>query len=521
MVEESWTPKQKATREEIFERFKCYLFEATSDEDFYAKCWADFPVWCVAFLDDDSGKPLFLANWQILFNDEVQAHDYVWANCTRKCGKSTATAAVIAHALCGPDKIRIVIFAPTHGQEFVAKKVRAYLKGNAYLANVFLENDTTETITMVNGSILNSRSIAISSGGTTNRGEFGDWVVVDEIQSIEQYIMDTIIYPIISDAYSRKKMILIGTPDVRINPQLQTNWDAWQESSAKTLEYGFFTIDCWRAIEEGCMKPEYVLDRKSKMTREDFCMEYEAKFPDTSLRFYPMSLLDSLPGKLSFKPAPKRECQYIMTVDWAKYVNNTQIVVGEWDPIEGTLSYADWVEINPTEARMNYEDQAEKVKELFWHWNVEWINPDATSNQDALVSMLRMKIKDQPGIPDSAFYGYDRDKEPEMQKLGYRASDVSNWEMWRNHKEQMLKKDASGKGPRIRVPSEGEREQRFVERYKEEHHGLQASGARSNTIYKLEEQPGTNKDLAVAAAMMSIWLENVDRVPASNMVMCF
>ena len=57
-VEDSKTLQQFQTRKETVQRLKQVLAQSKDDEDFYARAWMEFPVWCAAFIDDDDGKLL-------------------------------------------------------------------------------------------------------------------------------------------------------------------------------------------------------------------------------------------------------------------------------------------------------------------------------------------------------------------------------------------------------------------------------------------------------------------------------
>ena len=292
----------------------------------------------------------------------------------------------------------------------------------------------------------------------TIRGEYGDIVYVDEVQSIDQDIMDTVVFPIIADVYSKKHLWLIGTPNLYDNPQLQVRWNDWQEKSERSLDYGYLQMDCYTATEEGCMDAQWIADQKAIMTDDDFAMEYLARFPDTSLRFYPMSLLESLKSSASFYQNPVAGCEYVLAADWAKYQNCTELVVGELNGNERTLTYIQWMELDPRDGKISYDIQARLAKELFWRYKCIGFIPDTTSNQDMLIPLLQQDEKSVRGIPPQYFWGYDRDKTMEEQRLGYKATDISNWEMWRDHKDAMLK-------GRIEVPlrfSEGEGVLRYV-----------------------------------------------------------
>ena len=494
------------------------LQTSKDDEAFYWAAYDDFPVWCVAFLNDDIGKPLFPAAWQIEFADKMDQHNYLFTLCTRKCGKSTIMAARLAHYLCGRDKRRIVVMAPTHGQTFVFDKVRMYLKESQFLYEYFLKgtgNDTGDSILTSMGSELINRSVSMSTGGGTIRGEYGDTICVDEVQEIDQSIMDTVVFPMIADAYSKKHLWMIGTPNVYKNPQLENRWNEWREKSRNDPEYSYFEVDCWRAIDEGCMQDKWVRAQQLELPEDDFAMEYLAKFPDNSLRFFPLKLLQEQRRHFYFLEEPRAGFEYFMAVDWAKFNDHTQMVVGELNRKAKTMAYCHWVQIDPRQGIVPYEVQARMAKELYWKFNCDGIAPDATSAQDALVDMLMsesdFKGYGVQGIPAQSFYNYDRDKVLEDQKLGYRASSVGNFEMWRNHKEQM------GKG-RLLVPSRGPEEDRFAEMWVQQHHELQAKPINNGAYLKLEQQEGAFKDLAVACAMLSFFLEGLDTPPPSMYV---
>lgn len=498
-------PKQREQRINIAERLEKIILTAKNEQDFYLRCWNDIAVWSAVFINDDSNNPLFLAPWQEEFIHLRTDSSYIWALTSRKCGKSTGLAVCIAHLLCGPDKHRISGFAPTHGQDFVFGKVREFIRGSPYLDAMFLDNDTADYVTMKNGSTLINRSIAITTQGSTQRGEYGDILYVDEIQEIDQSILDRVIFPMMADAYSEKTMYLIGTPNVYRNPQLESRWGGWKENAANNTDYAYYSIDCWRAIDEGCMNEAWVRQQQKEMAPDDFAMEYEAKFPSMSQRFYPIELLEkTLKPNASFVLHPKRGKDYIMAVDWAKFMHRTQILVGEVDPYDGMLQYAYWLQYDPKVKITDYEEQVEMVKEVFWKYDCAWICPDVTSNQDVLVEML-IRDGQSPGIPTCAFYNWEPNTD--KQKLGYKASDISNDEMWRNHKQQMMK-------GRVRLPIQGPDEIRFMKQYQSEHYNLQTEYIRNGTAIKLVEPRGGFKDLAVCAAMLSLYLMKFDRVPA-------
>ena len=180
-IAESWTPLQKRTRIEIYERFRHYCEVATDEDDLYRLLYNDVPAWTLCFLNDGVGKPLFLSKWQCEFVELEKRAKFIWTLCSRKVGKSTVLGVKLAHDVCGPDIERIAIFAPTHSQDFVYENVRKFLKSSPYLFENFIANDNADRIDAKNGSVINNRSVSQNTGGASVRGEFATKVLVDEI----------------------------------------------------------------------------------------------------------------------------------------------------------------------------------------------------------------------------------------------------------------------------------------------------------------------------------------------------
>jgi hypothetical protein len=143
--------------------------------------------------------------------------------------------------------------------------------------------------------------------------------------------------------------------------------------------------------------------------------------------------------------------------------------------------------------KIDYEKQVAIVKDMYWDYGCTWLCPDATSTQDAIIRML--VTGDRP-IPEGSIYMTG-------DRLGYCATDVLNDQMWRNHRQQMIK-------GRIRVPAEGALEKRFSEVWKREHNELDAKMIRNGQLVKLEEPKNGYKDLAVASAMLSLLIQKYD-----------
>lgn len=499
VLKASKTKTQFDTRKDTIKRLIGYVDKAGSDEEFYAIAWNDFPVWSVAFINDDSGNPLFPSLWQIEYARKMSAKKYVWAMCSRKIGKSTLLSVKNLHDMCGLVPKRIVCFAPTLKQDFVFEKMGKYLDNSPYLKEVFVGargSITKDYIDLINGSSCQNKTIGLATKGELTRGEYGDIVTVDEVQKIEAPVMRQVIFPIIADAYSEKKFRMLGTPNLYTNPNLEREWRQWKkDSEGLESEYGFMQVDWRRGVREGCLDEKYVLKEQERMTPDEFMMEYEAGFPEQGSRFFDSLLLDScMDDSYTFSNIRNKDCAYCMSVDWATFVNRTQIIVGEFEKNTKTLRYIAWKEIDPKRTKLDYENQIEIVKSMFYNYSCEWICPDATSNQDALIRML---VSGNNSIPEGQLYKTG-------DRLGYVATDVLNDQMWRNHKQQMVK-------GRIKVPRGGTVEKRFFEAWKKEHNELDVKVIRNGQMIKLEEPKNGYKDLAVACGMLSLAIPFYDR----------
>lgn len=502
VINSSRTRIQHRTRKSIFFRLIKYVEDSETDEEFYARAWKDFPVWCLAFLNDDSGNPFFLALWQINYARLMDEKKYVWALCSRKVGKSTLLALKNLHDMCGNIPKRIICFAPTKKQDYVFEKMNKYLSESDYLYRVFGQTGsiTADYIRLPNGSSCENRTIGLQTKGELIRGEYGDIVTVDEVQKIEDIVMHQVIKPIIADAYSEKKFRIIGTPNLYTNPNLEKNWNEWvANSEKKNTEYGVMHVDWKRGVKEGAIDEQYVRGEKEIMPPEEFAMEYEARFPAQAGRYFPLSLLmEAIDPELEFKFVKRPNCDYVMAVDYAAFANRTQILVGEYDYEKKQLRYVDWLELDPKREKIDYEVQIEIIKDMFWKYDCSWICPDATSTQDAL---MRMLIMSPNGIPTGRIYQTG-------ERLGYVATDVLNDMMWKNHKQQLTRR-------RIKIPGTGSESQKFLEKWAREHNELNVKHIRNGNLIKLEEPKTGYKDLAITSGMLSLYIPTVERSKAS------
>lgn len=505
VIGRSITPLQFETRKEIMRRYEEHLEAAESNSDLYWRLWNDFPCWCLNFLTDDSGNPMFLTKWQVEFAHLFQTKKYLMSLQCRKGGKTTILAAIAAHMACGFDRKRYTVFSPSASQSFIFEKAREYIRLSPFLKNVFFDEkkgaqNTSERIKSVLGVVINNSAVSAQSL-VSKRGEYGDGVLLDETQDIPRDVKETELEPIISDTYSEggKRYVQIGTPNLKRNPNLLTEWNWYNDranpdSPNHNPDYGVFTLNCWEAIDQGCLDRQYVLDMRDRMTPDDFAMEYLAEFPEVSTRFFTLSLLDRLRYADSFHENPRSPMyEYAMAVDWGFKHDRTQILVGEYRKEDDKMQYIYWEEIDPRDGETPYEVQARRVKRIYHHFGCRWFCPDLTSNQEWALGPLTQAEEGAPGIPITHFYHHN------PSSPGFRASGHTNFSMWANHREQMY----SG---RIQAPTQGAKETQFFDKFVKEHHELQQRDA-GHGAYKILSEPKNGfKDLAVTAGMLSLFV---------------
>ena len=352
-----------------------------------------------------------------------------------------------------------------------------------------------------NYSEIISRSIGAQSMGELIRGEFATGLVIDEIGDFPKQVYSQIIVPAISDAYTPKTFYIIGTPKLNVNPELDITWERWQRDDA----WGTMSIDYEEGAAQGCLTLKAVEEARLEMTKEEFEMEYCAKFPKQSGRYFTKWVLRKpydADAKWHHEPQKETGKTYVMSVDWGQVHDRTQILVAErFVGKDGryNLRYVYWKEIDPENNYMLLDDQKKLVAEIFKQYNCAQIVPDATNiGQDSfMVDLVKL------GIPKGRIYG-SREGKP-----GYYATGPGNWEMWRNHKACM-------EHERIHIPNDNDKFYRahlddngcighITGRWVKEHNELEMKPASINRGYSILEKPKKGfMDLAVASAMLSL-----------------
>lgn len=495
--------------------------DGISEAEFYIRLWENPPLWVLAFIDDEHGLPMFMSPWQCRFWAMFHKKRRLMGLTARKAGKSTCLAAILTWALCAPHPIRAVAFSPTESQSFIYDKCRTYVLKSEYLRDTFISGsdskDSDYEMRSGIGSVIYKGYVSLNTKGEQSRGQYGDIIIVDEIQSISKSILDEIIEPMVADSFSidgMKKLIYIGTPHTKANPELPNMWDRYRKKSLTTDSYGTFSIDCWGAIEEGCLDEEYVLEQEATLPPDVFAREYLAVFPDTSDGFIgKQQIMRCVKHDLRFQtPRANSAAEYAMSTDWAKQKDRTQILVGRIDRGKNTITYVDWLEIDSESANNDYTYQAEQALRLFHAWGCRWYIPDASGTQDMMLDTMRNGVNGQKGIPDYKIWGYKNGVPDDKQKLGYRATRESNFNMYINHRQLLI-------AGQIVIPGEGKRERQFIKRYVKEHTGLISVETASGM--KFEKPKGGTKDLVSAASMMSLLVRKKPTTPPSASIASF
>lgn len=527
----SITDYQREHRTKLYVRLLEILHQAADEgwsaSELYIRLHQEPPIWVLAFVETEDGNPLFLSPWQCQYWALYTERQRLMGLMSRKVGKTTMLAAILTWALCSPDPTRIVAFSPTEAQSFIFNKCRHYINHSPYLNETFLtgpgSKDTDRELVATSGSSIHKGYVSATTKGEQARGQYGDIIVVDEIQSIGKEILDEIIEPMVADAFSApgsKRLIYIGTPHTKANPDLPSMWDRYRERSIFDESYGTYSIDCWQGVEEGCLQEAYVRDQEETLPADVFAREYLAVFPDASDGYLSAAQVKMLvDNKLTFaRPHFKsHSASYIMSVDWARHQDRTQILVGRLSQKRDKLQYVDWLEIDHSKGdSLDYQAQVERVLDMFWAWDCDLIIPDSSGTQDMMVDWLRTGIKTKGGkelrgIPEHRIYGYEPDKRVQT-RLGFKASLESNYNMYLNHRNHVMNLN-------LIIPGKGRFEQEFVRRYVQEHSQLVTVQTMHGIRY---EKPKRGfKDLVSAAAMMSLALRDRPAARAAGEVGSF
>ena len=519
----------------IFERFLAITEESENDEDFHRRVLEDFDVFCVAYVRLDNRKPMFPSPWQSEAAAIFETKEVNLFIEPRKIGKSALLSAYVLWTMAKVPATRAVIFAPTQDQLFIMEDIWKALKRCDYLMQEYVQPSAAigkrgtygrEYIRFAkNESEVVASNLAQSQKADTKRGNKGSLFVVDEIELVTKEVRTTVIDDMMADAYSDKKMIMVGTPKVVANPELELEWKSYLDDEA----FGTHHMNIWEAIETGCITTQYAQNRfkrlhipcewvlkkgicglhsfgedaeidgwkcnKCCMLNEDFVAENMGEFPKSAGKFFPTLFVeecgtDNWP--LQIKPEPGRK--YVMGIDYGLLLNPTQITVFEIESTTARLVF--WEQIPPTppdSGTRDYDPIINRVKQIYHAYNdqITSVFPDATAVGIQITAQL---CKGNHIIPRSRIYSNDTAAKKEV--LGVWMTGPYKHEIMQNYRQIIM-------DGRLKVPIN----EPFWTKFRLEHDGVKVQKVEGTANYlKFKEPVGGTIDLldSMALAMISL-----------------
>ena len=525
----------------IFQRLIELAESATSDVDFHKQILKDFDLFCVAYVRLDNRKPMYPAPWQSEAARTFEEHSVNLFIEPRKIGKSAVLSAYVLWKMCKDESTRAVIFAPTQAQLFIMEDIWKALKRCDYLMQEYVQPNAPmhkrgtygkEYIRFSkNESEVVASNLAQSQKADSKRGNKGSLFIVDEIELVTKEVRTTVIDDMMADAYSEKKMIMVGTPKSIANPELELEWESYKQSPD---EYGTHHINIWEAIDEGAITRSYIKNRfkrlnipcqwvlqkgmcaphsltkdaeidgwkcnKCCMLNDDFVAENMGEFPKSAGKFFPKLFLDACgedTWPLNVKPEGGRE--YIMGIDYGLLLNPTQICVFEVQMSSARLVY--WEEISPVppeSGTRDYDPIIKRIKEIYRDYNgqITRIYPDATA---AGIQITADLTKEPSRIPSNRIYSNETAAKKEV--LGVWMTGPFKHEMMQNYRTMIM-------DGRLKVP----KLEPYWTKFMLEHDGVVVQKVTGTANYlKFKEPVGGTIDLldSMALAMLHFSKEAV------------
>jgi hypothetical protein len=502
LIQTATTEPQYLMRLKIYHRLVRHFDLSTTNAELHGRLLEDFPAFCAYYLTDDEGNPLLLAPWQLEWFEQVQDKRKSMTFACRQTGKSTVHAAYILWDALRNNFRHWNCISPTKGQDQVYRRVRRHLEDNPILYNEYVAGEGVvnwDRIELKNGARFDNLTIGLASKGELIRGGSGS-VVVDECQRLEREMFHVIVAPFLLSAYGDKRLMLLGTPNLKWNPELGKMVEEWDGKADRIV----YRLGWERGVDEGCVKFEEIIEWMSRMTSDEIDMEFNAKFPTESGRYFPHGLLVScasgaignysLYTDATLPHAPERG--FVMAVDWARLHDRTEIIIAE--PIDGRLHVVYWKRLDPKDGILDWPLQVDIVKELFHRAGCWKLIPDFSAGQDKLLPYFTEGAN--PIMKPQIWHPPDN-----RDKTGYVASDASNDEMWKNHRAVM----SMGKFIIPRGTGTGdegdELTQKFYSEFITQHNQLESKMVGTHKQYiQLNEIKNAFKDLAFACAMLSL-----------------
>jgi len=477
----------------------------TSDLELFVASLGDISVWAAMWLRLN-GKPFLITPSQDAVVRAFDGSKKVWVFCSRRFGKTTALSLYIAREFFRRANFTHICYGPTMKQDFVYRNVYNFVKqlrGFSFvLDNYFREDETSVTKTFLaneRGNLIKNLTIGIKSKGEFSLGESADSISLDEIELFPEQAYQNVIRPILASAKSESRIQIIGTPDLKHNPNLDKMWSDW-ESDPELVTMRF---DWKVAVRDGMLNRREVLRDRATMSPDEFRMMYEAEFPVYQSRFYRRESLEKLfsedahqfyypPHEIPNGLVADIDRQYVMGVDFAQFKDNFEVVVAEVVEVEGVkkLKYVYWYEGVPSKG-LTPDEQGLVVRKLFWAFNKPMVFADGTRQGD--IYHITLNTDGVKGVPRAYIYTMNRSQSRGEDALGIVASTVTNEMIHKNHRKMI---DTG----RLIMP----KHQIFKEKYIREHLGIDVKLSQTGHLL-FQKGEGTN-DLAVASAYMSLAL---------------
>jgi hypothetical protein len=193
-----------------------------------------------------------------------------------------------------------------------------------------------------------------STGGASLRGQKADFIVLDEMDYLDQASIDTIMALLME--HNEVEMIAASTPSGRREYFYEFCMD---RMDFKEFYYPSMMNPSWGPKMETELRGLY-------RTETAWKHEIEAEFGEASTSVFQFKYLELALTRYRYEDQkPRQDCQYIMGVDWNDTENGTKIRIVEWDPFvqriravaAATVQKAGWTQTSAIEEmiKMNRE----------------------------------------------------------------------------------------------------------------------------------------------------------------------
>jgi len=485
-------------------------------------------MWYALWLRID-GKPMLFTPVQQEMVLAFRNHRRVWHMMHRRGGKSLTCAAEICfnNQLTHDRSFKHICFSPVGRQDFIYSYIFDFhkqLENREFYKKYYLSKDTSniysKNIQLDNGNTIKNLTLGIKEEGRFALGETADRISIDEIQLLPEIIFIKVINPILASAFSEGMVMLVCTPDLEYNPNLQDWWDLWSlRDDRHTASYG------WKiGVKEGLLREEDVMEAMEVEGEEgdSFCMMYRAIFPIKGQRFYKkeyftragdMAFHDFVIGMNKWLDKPyKSSNELVMSADWGFYKDNFQVLVAEVikdiDDKGGEtrkLRYIYWYKATPDD-KLTPKSGADIAKRIYHMFGKPRIYCDGNNASD--VENLTCD-GDYPAVDTCDIYS----NETALKKDRYgivMGNDFEKERLHMNHRVQLMHGNLL---PPIDL--------KFRREWRLEHMSIKVEASKSGrTKYLYKKSTSHPDDLAMASVYMSWHIaEENEHEPAPTMIL--